>query len=126
MSAYLKTYPADDRNTPVQYVCIHPIVWNDLMNGETIDGFTRKQHEPACLANDYEFDSPLHEICVALGWQGGTVHQVIEEIKRLRAIRSVASSAFVAGVDFANHPDFDETSYTEAFERWAKKKGIIA
>lgn len=42
------------------------------------------------------------------------------------SIRSVASSAFVAGVDFANHPDFDETSYTEAFERWAKKKGIIA
>jgi|GEM_PF-2010528 len=29
-------------------------------------------------------ESCLHEICHALGWQGGTIHQVIDEIKRLR------------------------------------------
>ena len=26
----------------------------------------------------------LEECCKALGWQGGTIHQVIEEIKKLR------------------------------------------
>ncbi len=31
------------------------------------------------------FESQLHELCVALGWQGGTYHQVLEEIKRLKA-----------------------------------------
>ena len=31
------------------------------------------------------FDSQLHELCVALGWQGGTYHQVLAEVKRLKA-----------------------------------------
>lgn len=31
-----------------------------------------------------EYDSVLHELCIALGWQGGTIHQVIAEIKRLK------------------------------------------
>jgi len=31
------------------------------------------------------FESQLHELCVALGWQGGTYHQVLAEIKRLKA-----------------------------------------
>lgn len=26
----------------------------------------------------------LEQICKALGWQGGTIHQVLEEIARLR------------------------------------------
>ena len=30
------------------------------------------------------FDSHLHELCVALGWQGGTYHQVLAEVKRLK------------------------------------------
>ncbi len=30
------------------------------------------------------FDSQLRELCVALGWQGGTYHQVLAEIKRLK------------------------------------------
>ena len=29
-------------------------------------------------------DPWLHKVCVALGWQGGTIHQVIAEIERLR------------------------------------------
>lgn len=32
-------------------------------------------------------DTALREVCAALGWQGGTIHQVVEEIKRLRAGR---------------------------------------
>ena len=27
--------------------------------------------------------SVLYKVCVALGWQGGTLHQALEEIKRL-------------------------------------------
>ncbi len=34
------------------------------------------------------FESQLHELCVALGWQGGTYHQVLAEIKRLKAYES--------------------------------------
>ena len=30
------------------------------------------------------FDSQLRELCVALGWQGGTYHQALAEIKRLK------------------------------------------
>lgn len=30
-------------------------------------------------------DPWLHKVCVALGWQGGTIHQVTAEIERLRA-----------------------------------------
>ena len=32
------------------------------------------------------FDSQLRELCVALGWQGGTYHQVLAEVKRLKAL----------------------------------------
>ena len=28
----------------------------------------------------------LPELCAALGWQGGTIHSVIAEIKRLKAL----------------------------------------
>jgi len=31
------------------------------------------------------FESQLHELCVALGWQGGTYHLVLAEVKRLNA-----------------------------------------
>ena len=31
-------------------------------------------------------ESQLHELCIALGWQGGTYYQVLEEIKRLKTI----------------------------------------
>ena len=34
------------------------------------------------------FESQLHELCVALGWQGGTYHMVLAEIKRLKAYES--------------------------------------
>jgi len=40
--------------------------------------------KPTCLAVEYEYESVLHEICNALGWQGGTIHQVVSEIKRLK------------------------------------------
>ena len=34
------------------------------------------------------FESQLHELCVALGWQGGTYHMVLAEVKRLKAYES--------------------------------------
>ena len=84
MEKLLRAIPATDQETPVQYVCIHPVVWKRLMRGETTDMLTEEPYEPTCLANDYEYESVLHEVCVALGWQGGTIHQVVEEVKRLR------------------------------------------
>lgn len=36
------------------------------------------------VANYRIFDSQLRELCAALGWQGGTYHLVLEEIKRLK------------------------------------------
>lgn len=61
---------------PVNHECYHPLQIKELLNGNRI--------EPICCAVEYEYDSVLREICVALGWQGGTIHQAIEEIKRLK------------------------------------------
>ena len=46
-----------------------------------------KEKEPTAPAPEPVpfFDSQLRELCVALGWQGGTYHQVLAEIKRLKA-----------------------------------------
>ena len=78
----LKTLPLDN-DTPVQYVCFHPIAAAHLQNGETINEFTGEKYEPSCMAVDYEYESILQELCVALGWQGGTINQAIAEVKRL-------------------------------------------
>ena len=80
----LKTLPLDN-DTPVQYVCFHPIAAAHLQNGETINEFTGEKYEPSCMAVDYEYESILQELCVALGWQGGTINQAIAEVKRLKA-----------------------------------------
>lgn len=43
--------------------------------------------EAAILAYEgYPRDSPLLPVYKALGWQGGTIHQVVAEIKRLKAL----------------------------------------
>jgi len=34
------------------------------------------------------FESQLHELCNALGWQGGTYHRVLDEVKRLKDERT--------------------------------------
>lgn len=81
----LKKLPLDE-TTPVQYVCFHPIVASELLKGNTINDFTDEKYEPSCMAVEYEYEygSILHEVCNALGWQGGTIHQVVEEINKLR------------------------------------------
>ena len=30
-------------------------------------------------------DHLLYKVCIALGWQGGTIHQALDEIRRLKA-----------------------------------------
>ena len=35
----------------------------------------------------------LRELCLACGWQGGTIWQVIEEIKRLKAVNQTLVAA---------------------------------
>lgn len=32
------------------------------------------------------YESQLAELCGALGWQGGTYHQVLREVKRLKRV----------------------------------------
>ena len=77
----LKVVSIEDETTPVNYVCYHPISEKYLRRGQTMpDG---RDPKPDCLAVEYEYDSVLREICVALGWQGGTRSDAIAEIKRL-------------------------------------------
>lgn len=43
--------------------------------------------------NDYKFN-PLERLLDAFGWQGGTIHQVIDEIKRLKNQVEVLQGAY--------------------------------
>ena len=79
-SELLRTLPVSDERTPVDFVCYHPIAERNLRRGDVGEGA-----EPSCLAVRYEYDSILGELCAALGWSGGTIHQVIAEIKRLKS-----------------------------------------
>ena len=74
---------------PVSFFCYHPIVASKLPK------FDRNFEplEPTCLMVEYEYDSILGELCAACGWQGGTIWQVIEEIKKLRAAQGIAKSS---------------------------------
>lgn len=56
---------------------------------DAIRAHVDEAHQEACKALDDLSDAPatnapmLPELCAALGWQGGTIHQVVEEVKRL-------------------------------------------
>ncbi len=52
------------------------VAFNQFMEKEP----TAQAPEPVPI-----FDSQLRELCVALGWQGGTYHQVLAEVKRLKS-----------------------------------------
>ncbi len=58
------------------YMCFSPQQVKDLLKG--------KPQVPMCYVGVYNYDSVLHEICDILGWQGGTISQVREEIFRLQ------------------------------------------
>jgi hypothetical protein len=66
-------------NEDVQYECWHPLAIVRLEKQLPI-----QIDQPYFCAVDYKYDSVLHEICNALGWQGGTLTDVVKEIKRLR------------------------------------------
>jgi hypothetical protein len=72
----LRTLPITDTTTPVKYVCYHSVAEKHLLR--------REPAEPSCLAVPYEYDSILREVCILLGWQGGTRQQVLDELKRLK------------------------------------------
>lgn len=44
----------------------------------------RRGYEAACAA--------LGEVYASLGWQGGTIHQIVAEVRRLKAIERAAQS----------------------------------
>lgn len=41
----------------------------------------------------------MEEIYKALGWQGGTIHQVIDEIKRLKALEDKSCKGCIYNVE---------------------------
>ena len=79
----MKLYEAvsinQDGNTeiPVSGVVYHPIAENRLKRGEPA--------EPMFCIRELEYDSILSMLTEALGWQGGTIHEVVDEIKRLKS-----------------------------------------
>jgi hypothetical protein len=87
MTELLRVVPIDSTE-PVSFVCYHPIAEKYLMKKargeESFFDDDEEMSKPTCLAVEYEYESVLHEICSALGWQGGTINQVVSEIKRLK------------------------------------------
>ncbi|MDQ3003499.1 MAG: hypothetical protein M3Y08_19850 [Fibrobacterota bacterium] len=91
MSELYRRIPIEDEKTPVAGVVYHPIAEKKLRRGENVS--------PIFLVAPYEYESPLQEICAALGWQGGTLNQVVGEVLRLKAtckdslqVREIAST----------------------------------
>lgn len=48
------------------------------------------QHLKAIDAAERLNDSQLSDLCHALGWQGGTFHQVLTEVRQLATVRAKA------------------------------------
>jgi len=51
------------------------------------------QHPPRFSSTFAQAPFPLRNLCEALGWQGGTVHQAIAEVKALRNQRDELAAA---------------------------------
>lgn len=85
----LRVVPLESKE-PVSLVCYHPIAEKYLLKaarGESsLFDDDPDMCKPTCLAVEYEYDSILHELCCALGWQGGTLSQAMGEVKRLVSI----------------------------------------
>ena len=98
--AYLKVrYEA---MTPGEYFVLytnHPVIQdaekNNILRVEECDqaddnalGFVAVHDAFPALIAAAEAGSapfPLHDLCTALGWQGGTIWQALEEVKRMKA-----------------------------------------
>ena len=61
---------------------------NEAMRIDTRQIYHCTNSENLHLATPYQYESILHELCVILGWQGGTRQQVIDEVKRLKKMES--------------------------------------
>ena len=55
----------------------------------------------------------LKDICTILGWQGGTIHQAIKEIKRLKAIEYTTKELMNELALMANIGKFKPNTGTE-------------
>ena len=71
------------------------------------------------------YESQLHELCAALGWHGGTYHQVLQEVARLRAINAQLVEALQRAAD--THRDtsmyFSALGKHEGAEAYATAEG---
>jgi len=77
MGNYLKKVPLDEAGTmPVNCVCYHPLQERRIDDDiEPMYCAVETEDDPAILA----------DLCEALGWQGGTIHDAIAEVRRLKA-----------------------------------------
>lgn len=109
-----------DSNEPVNFVCYHPFAEQKLLKGEYA--------EPACLAVEYEYESILHEICFALGYQGGTRAQIISEImqmrEQIRRLRAVIAE-IPEFVDGATYECFADGSLKNIIRISGKKSDLL-
>jgi hypothetical protein len=64
------------------------------------------------------------DICEALGWQGGTIHQVIREIKRLKRVDETAR-AFGNAVAFAQQAGQIRKENTEIAETGSRLNNAL-
>lgn len=66
------------------YKSHRPYIQGAFRNPEMM-GLIGALREIGSVLENTSAESCLHEVCMALGWQGGTIHQVLDEIKRLKA-----------------------------------------
>jgi hypothetical protein len=74
-----------ETSIPVLGICYHVMTEKYLRQGMINHPTTGESIEPLFAVVEYDYESILQQLCEALGWQGGTIHQVIAEIKRLKA-----------------------------------------
>ena len=82
----LRVIPIDENgmtDEDIQYECWHPLAIAVIKKGQN-----PVVKQPYFCAVDYEYGSILDSILDALGWQGGTLHQALKEIKRLKKNRN--------------------------------------
>ena len=68
------------------------------------------------------YESCLREICVALGWQGGTIHQVKAEIARLRAAEVQNTPKKCDTCDYSEYDsERNPCKFCYTYDRWYPK-----
>ena len=68
----------------------------------------------------------LPQIIEALGWQGGTLHQVLDEVKRLKANEKEVLDLHCETLGFAEWIGFYGYTWSEADDCYCGRDGLIS